>query len=99
MKSKFDRTIYGKQPALVYFYASWCRHCKSMPPILKSAKQQLGDKVKIVRVDIDKDIVTATKYKVKSVPTLILFKNGVVTFRQVGIIRANGLVRKLKPLL
>ena len=99
MKAKFDRTIFGKEPVLVYFFATWCKPCKSMPPILKQAKNQLGDKLKIVKVDINRDIVNATKYKVKSTPTLILFQNGVVLTRIVGIIRANGLVKKLKPFM
>lgn len=74
--SKFSELMNSEKPLLVDFFAEWCGPCKMMPPILKEVKDQLGDDVTIVKIDVDKNQQMAAKYQVRGVPTLILFKNG-----------------------
>ena len=88
--------ISGNTPVLVDFYATWCGPCKAVPPILKKTKEALGDKVKIVKIDIDKNKLLASQYKVQAVPTLILFKSGRLVWQQSGVIPANQLIKKIQ---
>lgn len=92
MKS-FQEVIRSGQPVLVDFFATWCGPCKTMAPILKQAKDTLGNKATILKIDIDKNADAARQFNVQSVPTLILFKNGEVKWRQSGVIPAPALVQ------
>jgi len=89
----FKDLIAGSQPVLVDFYATWCGPCKAMKPILEDAAKQLGDKVKIIKVDVDKNPAAANNYQVKGVPTLILFRNGKILWRQSGVVQTSQLVQ------
>jgi thioredoxin 1 len=90
--SGFNELVNGDTPLLVDFTATWCGPCKMMAPILHDVATQMGDKVKIIKVDVDKNPNAAAHYGIQGVPTLILFKKGEIKWRQSGVIPANQLV-------
>jgi len=93
-KSKtFQELIEGDTPVLVDFFAEWCGPCKMMQPILEDTSKQLGTKVKILKVDVDRNPLAASKFQVRGVPTLLLFQKGQVVWRQSGVVPAQQLVK------
>ena len=91
MASKFTELINSSTPTLVDFYAEWCGPCKMMKPILDDLKSKMGEKAKIITIDVDKNQQAAAQFKVRGVPTLILFKNGEIVWRQSGVIQSSQL--------
>ena len=88
----FKDVISGDQPVLVDFYATWCQPCKMMHPILEQVKEALGDKIRIIKLAVDKHGTTASYYQVQSVPTLMLFSRGEVLWRTSGAMPKDRLL-------
>ena len=85
MKANFDSVIQDSRPIIVDFHALWCSPCKMQSPILKELAAELGDKVRVIKIDVDQNNEIASRYNVQSVPTLIIFKNGKQVWRQSGV--------------
>jgi len=85
MSGKFNSVINSKKPVLVDFYADWCAPCKQVHPILKRVKDSLKEGVRIIKVNVDKNPAIATKYQIRNIPTLILFKEGEVKWKVAGV--------------
>lgn len=95
----FSDIIQADKAVLVDFSAEWCGPCKMMSPILKELKDQLKDKITIIKIDVDKNPKVAAAYQVQGVPTLIIFRKGQVKWRQSGVVPAKQLVQILQPYL
>jgi len=96
MKSSFKELISSNTPVLVDFYADWCGPCKMLAPILKQVKEVMGDTVKIIKIDVDKNQPLAATYQVRGVPTLLLFKNGKLVWRQSGVVQKHEIVQVIQ---
>jgi thioredoxin 1 len=94
--ANFAQLTSGPTPVLVDFFAEWCGPCKMMAPILKDVASQLGNTVRILKIDVDKNQQLAAQVGVKGVPTLILYKNGQQVWRQSGVVQANQLAGIIK---
>jgi thioredoxin 1 len=92
----FGSIINGDTPVLVDFFAEWCGPCKMMPPILQQVRTQMGDKVRIIKIDVDRNHQLASELNVSSVPTIALFIKGEIKWRQPGVQPANVLVEIIK---
>lgn len=95
----FNDVISANQPVLVDFFATWCQPCKMMHPVLEQVKETLGEKVRIIKVDVDKHGQTAARYGIQGVPTLMLFREGKILWRQSGMMAKADLLAAIKPFL
>jgi thioredoxin 1 len=91
MKGKFESLINDSRPVIVDFHALWCSPCKMQSPILKEVAAELGERVRVIKIDVDSNSQIAGRYSVQSVPTIIIFKNGRAVWRQSGVVSKSQL--------
>ena len=96
MKGSFNDIIQSDRPVLVDFFATWCGPCKYQGPILEELATAIGDEARIIKIDIDRNQAVAAKYNVRSVPTLMIFKNGEVLWKEAGVKEKADLVTLLR---
>lgn len=94
--SKFQEIVKSETPTLVDFYATWCGPCQAMMPVLDQLKDQMGEKIRILKIDVDKNQDAADKFKVRGVPTFVLFQHGEILWRQSGGMDLNTLKAKIQ---
>jgi thioredoxin 1 len=99
MKANFNQIIDSPVPVLVDAYADWCGPCKVQSPILKELAGELGERVKVIKIDVDKNPDLAAKYKIQGVPTLMIFKDGIMKYRQAGVHSKPQLMEVLKNII
>jgi len=92
MSQKFQELIDSERPVLIDFFATWCQPCKVQSSVLNSVKEQVGEKARIVKIDIDQFPSIANEYNVRGVPTLVVFKNGEMLWKESGVHDVNSLV-------
>jgi len=85
MKGNFDTLVNEDRPVIVDFHAVWCGPCKTQSPILKQIADELGERVRVIKIDVDQNQTLASRYQIQSVPTLMIFKNGKVIHKQAGV--------------
>ncbi len=95
MNTNFDSIINSEKPVLIDFFATWCGPCKTLAPILKQVKDNLGERITILKIDVDKNQELASKYQVRGVPTLILFQNGKQLWRQSGVLSKEEIIKTI----
>ncbi|MCZ8371225.1 thioredoxin [Phocaeicola sp. KGMB11183] len=95
----FYNVVSGNQLVLVDFFATWCQPCKMMHPILKQVKDILGERIQIIKIDVDTHNTLSQKYQIQSVPTLMLFRRGEVLWRTSGVIQKAELLSTIDPFL
>ena len=95
MNTSFDQIINSEKPVLIDFFATWCGPCQVLGPILKEVKDSLGERVSIIKVDVDKNQELATMQQVRGVPTMILFQNGKQLWRQSGVLSKEEIVKNI----
>lgn len=96
MNGRFLNIINSDKPVLVDFFADWCEPCKQMSPILKQVKSELKENIRIIKVNVDKNPAIATQYQIRSIPTVIVFKNGEMQWKGVGVQHAPALKEALR---
>lgn len=93
--SSFIDIIQSDKPVLVDFFATWCGPCQMLAPILKEVKSNLGERVSIIKIDVDKNQAVAAQYQVRGVPTMILFQNGKPLWRQSGVLSKEEIIKNI----
>lgn len=96
MKSSFFQLIDSDTPVLIDFFATWCGPCMAMAPVLDELKADLGDNIRIIKIDVDKNIDLAAGMKVMGVPTFMLFRNGQELWRQPGVLTKEALKKVIE---
>ena len=99
MKANFNSVVNSDIPVLIDFYAEWCQPCKVQSPILVEVAREFPGKVKVIKIDVDKNPEIAMRYQIQGVPTLALFKNGSLLWRQAGVTPKVSLIQILNSKL
>ncbi|MEN9943806.1 MAG: Thioredoxin [Bacteroidota bacterium] len=98
MKGSFNDIIQGDKPVLVDFFATWCGPCQYQGPILEELATAIGDEARIIKIDIDRNQAIAAQYNVRSVPTLMIFKNGEMKWKEAGVKEKEQLIQLLRSI-
>lgn len=99
MKGNFNKLVNSGIPVLVDFYAEWCGPCKVLAPILREVAAEMGESAKIIKIDVDKNPELASKFRIRGVPTLLLFRKGEVVWKTSGVVRKEDLVDHIQKLI
>jgi thioredoxin 1 len=99
MDNQFTQLINSSKPTLVDFFAEWCGPCKMMKPILVDLKNRVGEEAIIIKIDVDRNPQLAQQFQIQGVPTLAVFKEGKMVWRQSGVMQAHQLEQVLKPFM
>ena len=99
MKGSFNKIIQSDTPVLIDFFADWCAPCKILTPILKDVKQEMGDRLKILKIDVDSNEAIAGRYQIRGVPTMMLFREGKVLWRQSGVLPKEAILDAIEGFL
>jgi thioredoxin 1 len=95
MTQSFENIINSDKPVLIDFFATWCGPCKTLGPILKEVKDTLGERISIIKIDVDKNQELASKYQVRGVPTMILYQSGKQLWRQSGVLSKADIIKTI----
>jgi thioredoxin 1 len=95
MNDSFQNIINSDKPVLIDFFATWCGPCQMLGPVLKEVKESMGDRVSIIKIDVDKNQELAAKYQVRGVPTMMLFQKGQQLWRQSGVLSKEDIIRTI----
>lgn len=95
MSTSFENIIQSEKPVLIDFFATWCGPCKMLAPVLKEVKDSLGERITIIKIDVDKNQQLASKYQVRGVPTMILFQKGKQLWRQSGVLTKEDIIKAI----
>jgi thioredoxin 1 len=93
--NNFDTIIKSDKLVLIDFFATWCGPCKTLAPILKQVKDSLGERITILKIDVDKNQQLSNKYQVRGVPTMILFQEGKQLWRQSGVLSKEEIIKTI----
>jgi len=96
-KETFREIINGDKPVFVDFYADWCGPCKMMAPVVEEFSKEMGDRVRVLKVDVDRNPRAAQAYQIQGVPTMMLFRNGKVLWREAGVVPGHVLRQVVAP--
>lgn len=99
MKGNFEQIIQSRVPVVIDAFAEWCGPCKVQSPILKEVATELGEKIKVIKIDVDKNPRVAARFGIRGVPTLLIFKNGEMKYRQAGLHSKPQLLNVLNGML
>ena len=95
----FNTIINSDTPTLVDFFATWCGPCKTMSPIVEETKNLLSDKAKVLKVNVDNNREVSMKYNIRSIPTMVIFKNGEIVWRKPGVTSSKDLIEEVNKFL
>jgi len=94
--ASFTEIINGDKPVLIDFHADWCGPCKMLSPIIKEVAKALDGKVRVIKIDVDKNAALADKFQIRGVPTMMLFKDGKSVWRQSGVLQKDEIIKQIE---